>query len=90
VFPVLNPPPTSLVVVIGGYSLAVVYRLLIAAASLLQSTGSRTSGLSSGGVQAPVACGMLVPGLRIESMSPSLAGGFLTTGPPEKSKLEVF
>ena len=31
----------------------------------------------------PMACGILVPQPGIESVSPALAGGFLTTGPPE-------
>ena len=34
----------------------------------------------------PAACGILVPGLGIEPVSPVLAGGFLTTGPPGKSQ----
>ena len=38
------------------------------------------SGLSS----CSLACGILVPQPRIELMSPSLWGGFLTTGPPGK------
>ena len=43
-------------------------------------------GFSSCGarVQLPLACGILVPRPRIEPMSPALAGGFLTTGPPGK------
>ena len=48
--------------------------------------GSRTRGLSSCGMQAQVLCGMLnPPRLGLEPTSPALAGGFLTTGPPEKS-----
>ena len=31
------------------------------------------------------ACGILVPEPGIEPMSPALASGFLTTGPPGKS-----
>ena len=34
----------------------------------------------------PEACGILVPGLGIEPVSPVLAGGFLTTLPPGKSQ----
>ena len=34
----------------------------------------------------PVACGILFPGPEIEPMFPALAGRFLTTGPPGKSK----
>ena len=30
------------------------------------------------------------PGAGIESMSPALAGGFLTTGPPGKSSQHIF
>ena len=33
----------------------------------------------------PGACGILVPRPGIEPMSPALAGGFLTPGPPRKS-----
>jgi len=32
-----------------------------------------------------MACGILVPPPGIELVSPALQGGFLTTGPPEKS-----
>ena len=43
-------------------------------------------GLSSCGSQAELLCSMWgLPGPGIEPMSPALAGGFLTTGPPEKS-----
>ena len=38
----------------------------------------------------PVACGILVPGLGIEPVSPVLAGGFLTSGPQGKSPKYVF
>ena len=31
-----------------------------------------------------------LPGLGIEPLSSALAGGFLTTGPPGKSSMEVF
>ena len=37
------------------------------------------------GLSCPVACG---PG--IEPVSPALAGGFLTTGPPGKSEVSVL
>ena len=36
------------------------------------------------GLSYPAACGILVPGLEIEPVSPALAGGFVTTGPPGK------
>ena len=37
------------------------------------------------GLSCPVACGILVPQLRIEPASPAFEGGFSTTGPPGKS-----
>ena len=37
------------------------------------------------GFSCPEACGILVPRPGIKPMSPALAGGFLTTGPPGKS-----
>ena len=37
------------------------------------------------GLSCPAACGIPVPRLGIEPMSPALAGRFLTTGPPGKS-----
>ena len=39
------------------------------------------------GLSWPEACGILVPWTGIEPVSPALEGGFLTTGPPEKSLL---
>ena len=43
--------------------------------------------LSSCGAQAELLRGMWdLPGLGIEPMSPALAGGFLTTAPPGKSR----
>ena len=41
------------------------------------------------GLSCPVACGILVPRPGIEPLSPSLEGGFLTSGPPGKSLLFV-
>ena len=38
----------------------------------------------------PVTCGILVPGPEIKSISPALAGRFLTTGSPGKSHSEIF
>ena len=48
---------------------------------------SRASGLSSCGIglSCPMACGILAPQPGIEPTSPTLEGGFLTTGPLEKS-----
>ena len=37
------------------------------------------------GLSCPVACGILVPRPGIEPASPSMEGGFFTTGPPRKS-----
>ena len=39
------------------------------------------------GLSCPMACGILVPLPGIESVSPALAGGFITAGPPGKSLL---
>ena len=71
----------------GGYSLVAAHRLLIAVPwlLLLQSTGSRHSGLVAAVLRLSrsTARGILVlrPGTE-----PALAGGFLTTGPPGKSQ----
>ena len=35
--------------------------------------------------ESPIACGILIPWAGIKPNSPSLQGGFLTTGPPRKS-----
>ena len=64
-----------------GYSLAAVRGLL-----LLRSMDSIVVTL---GLSCSEACGIL-PGPRIESMSPPLAGGLLTTGPPGKSQRVDF
>ena len=53
---------------------------------VLWSTGSRVSGLHSCGTQAQLLHGMWnLPGSGIELLSPHLACGFLTTGPPGDS-----
>ena len=58
---------------------------------LLRSTGSRHTGFSSCGTQAQLLCGMWdLPGPGLEPVSPALAGGFLTTVPPEKPYLQVI
>ena len=44
--------------------------------------------LSAQGVAAPL-CGILVPGLGIEPVTPALAGGCLTTGPPGESLVSL-
>ena len=69
----------------------------------LRRTGSRRVGfsscgsralerrLSSCGTRALLLCGMWdLPGPGIESVSPALAGGFLTTAPPGKSYFVSF
>ena len=70
---------------------------------LLQSTGSRCTGLSSCGSRAPErrlsSCGTRAqllrgmgdpPGPGLEPVFPALAGGFLTTAPPGKPTLLNF
>ena len=57
---------------------------------LLSSCGTRAleragSVVAAYGPSCPMACGILVPQLGIEPLSPALEGGFLTTGPPGKS-----
>ncbi|XP_043330359.1 phosphoinositide 3-kinase regulatory subunit 6 isoform X3 [Cervus canadensis] len=42
------------------------------------------------GLSSSSACGILVPQPGIEPMSSALQGGFLTTGPPEKSPIQTF
>jgi len=59
--------------------------LLIAVASLVAGHHAR-GGLSSCDTLAGLPCGMLnLPGPGMELVSPAVAGGFLTTGPPGKS-----
>ena len=72
----------SLVVVSGGYSVVVVYRLLSAVAlrhvhSELWRPGSRAQA-------------QYFPDYGIEPMSPALAGGFFYTEPPGKSYIFYF
>ena len=69
----------------GGPSLAVVRRLLVVA-SLAAECRLSALGLSGCGAQALLPLGMWdLPRPGIAPMSPALAGGFLTTGPPGKS-----
>ena len=42
------------------------------------------------GFVALLECGILVPGLRIQAVSPTLEGGFLTTGPPGRSPILLY
>ena len=59
------------------------HQVLVVSCGLLwlQGTGSRVGWLRS----CPMACGILVPQPGMESTSPILEGGFLTTWIPEKS-----
>ena len=47
--------------------------------------GTQASVVVAHRLSCAVACGILVPIPGIELVSPALAGGFLTTGPPAKS-----
>ena len=54
---------------------------------LLRNMGSRRMGFSSCATWAELPCGMWdFPGPRVKPLSPALAGGFLTKGPPGKSQ----
>ena len=53
-------------------------------ALLLRCTGSVAVAC---GLSCPPACEILVPRSGIEPTSPALEGGFLTTGPPAKSRI---
>ena len=66
------------------------------AAHRLSSCGSRApkhlgSVVKAHGLSCSEACGILVPprGIKL-STSPALQGGFLTTGPPEKSLVTLL
>ena len=68
----------------GSYSLTVV-------PSLVAAPGSRAHGLSSCRAQDLLPCDMWdVPRTVIELVSPELASGFLTMGPPGKPYLSIF
>ena len=63
-----------------------VHGFLIVVVSLVASTGSRPAGFSSCGIQTYTTLQRVnPPGPGIKPMSPALADGFLTTGPPGKS-----
>ena len=69
-----------------GYSLTVVRRLLIAAASLVVKPGLWVHRFSSYSLQAQLSCGVCsLPGPEIDPVSPASAGRFFTTGSPGKS-----
>ena len=73
-------------VAVCGFSLAAVLRLLIAVASRCWPQALRHMGFGSCGAQASLLCCMWnLPGPETESVSPALAGKFLTIGPPGKS-----
>ena len=75
----------SLVAASGGSSLAGVRRLLVVASVAAEHT-LEALGLSSCAAQALLPLGVWdLPRPGIAPMSPALAGGFLTTGPPGKS-----
>ena len=58
---------------------------------LLLSVDSRHTGFSNCGAHASLSQGKRsLPGLGTELVSPALAGGFLTTRPPEKSMAQFF
>ena len=54
-----------------------------------QAVGSQASVVIMHGLSCPEVCVILVPGPGIEPMSPTLEGGFLTTGSPGKSQREL-
>ena len=68
-----------------GLLFIAVRRLLIAVASLVVEHGRQAHGLSSCGTRAQLLHGLWdLPGPGLETVSPALAGGFLTTVPPGK------
>ena len=76
----------SLVAVNIGYPLVVVHGLPTAVASSVAEHGLQACGLNSvvHRLSFSVVCGNL-PGPGSKYVSPALAGGFLTIGPPQKS-----
>ena len=74
----------SLVAASRGYSLAVVHGLLVTVASLVEHGLQATQALQLWrmGLAAPKYGNLPRPG--VEAISPALAGGSFTTGPPEK------
>ena len=82
----------SLAATSRGYSLVKAPGLLFVVASLVAEhrfQGSEAS-VAASGLSCTVACGVLVPRPGIEPVSPELAGGFSTTGPPGKSQEKFF
>ena len=82
----------SLVAASRGCSLAAVHRLIIGNGfSCCGAPALEHAGCSSCGTQASLLPSIWnFPGLRIEPVSPALAGGFLTTGPPGKSSHDLL
>ena len=88
-------PGLSLAGTSRGCSPAAVRGLLTAVASLDAEHGLQgvwahwlqhvSSDVVGRGISGSIAHDVLVPGPGIEPVSPALTGGFLTTGPPEKS-----
>ena len=76
----------SLVVASGGHAPAVMVGLHCGSGGALELR------LGSCGTwaQLPWACGILVPGRRMEPVSPALACGFLAIGLPGKSSITYF
>ena len=64
---------------------------LTVVASPLRSTGSRRAGSAvvAHGLSCPAACGIF-PDQGSNTVSPALAGRFLTTAPPGKPELDAF
>ena len=85
----LSPPPFFFFFCYAGSFLRCTGSV---AGNLLWSMDSRASGLSSCGIglSCPMACGILAPQPGIEPTSPTLEGGFLTTGPQENPKTSLF
>ena len=81
----------SVVAASVGCSLVGVHRLFIAVASLVAEQALERVDFSSSSAQAWLPHSMWnLPRPGIEPVSPALAGGFLTTGPPVKSLTLVF
>ena len=73
------------------YCLVAANGLLTVEASLVAEHRLEACRLSSCGIQTQLSCGMQnLLGPRINSTSPALAGGFLTTRPPGKSTYTHF
>ena len=84
-------PGLSLVVASGSYCLVVVLSFSLLWFLLLRNVGSRCAGFSSCCSQAQLPHSMWnLPEPGIEPVSPPLAGGFLTTVPPGKSKTHIY